>query len=549
MQKGSSPSLVRRLFRFLWLEKKDIKTVVLYGVGVSVLNLILPLGAQAIFTNLAYGTLLQPIVIVTLLIFVVLGASGILQSFQVYLVEMIQRRIFSRITFSIANYIPKTKGDAFEKINGMELMNRFFEVMHVQKMQSLILMDGLGIVLQIFFGLLLLALYHPYLLLFDLLFLSTLGFVVFVMGQGGIATSLDESKEKYRVASWLEEITRHKKLLSGFRGSDFTMRRVDELISGYLGKRQSHFRILFRQYIGTFIIYVIASVGLLLLGSWLVTIGELTVGQLVAAEIILSGIVASLVKFGKYVESGYDLIASYEKLEAIFDLPYDSSDQKIFLKDAPVSELKMQGLGYKHDDSSDAIGPIDLNLSEGDRLVIYGRSGSGKSTLANIICGFKAHHNGSYMINGISINDLCRRELYNKFFLLDRPALFAGTLLENITFERGAENNERLVQILESFPFSKDIFSLPDGLATTVHGHVGEFSDRLVTLISIMRAVYRSPDCLVVDQTLDKLDENFRQALVKYLDKVCPDMILVFLTSDEDVAKLFPNHIDLEDLC
>ncbi|MCP5468419.1 MAG: ABC transporter ATP-binding protein [Deltaproteobacteria bacterium] len=538
--------IFKRLIRLLWLEHREIKLVLAYGVAFSFLNLVFPLGAQAIFSNINYGTLLQPVILVSFLVFGLLGLSSILRGFQVYLIEIIQRRIFSRITLSIGRFIPYTKSGSFT----VELMNRFFEVVNVQKMQYLILMDGLGTIFQTLLGLLLLAFYHPYLLIFNLLFLLCLYIIIFIVGLGGTRTSIEESKEKYKVADWLEEITRHKKIFSSPKGASFALNKTDDFIMGYLTKRINHFKILFRQYIGTFILFVFGNVGTLLLGSWLVIKGELTVGQLVAMEIIVSGITANLVKFGKYIESMYDLMASYDKLESIFKVPHNNSrDEETIYQDS-IKSIHLKNIVYHHPKIHAHMGrPLrfnDIKVSIGEKIAVFAKSGSGKSTLANIICGFKEFHEGEYLINGVSVRELPLKQVFHRFFLLEKPALFRGTILQNITMSESAEDKERLIELMKRFPYSKEIFNLEDGISTYVHGSEDEFSDRLMTIISFLRAIYAVPDCLVIDQTFDALHDDFSQGLIEYLQEQCPKMSVIIFTSNQDVQKHFSRQISVE---
>ena len=73
----------------------------------------------------------------------------------------------------------------------------------VQKASASLLVEGVSALLQAAVGLLLLALYHPYLLAFDLLLLGGIVIIVFVQGRDGPKTAIKESKAKYAVAGWL----------------------------------------------------------------------------------------------------------------------------------------------------------------------------------------------------------------------------------------------------------------------------------------------------------------------------------------------------------
>lgn len=538
--------LFKGFVRLLWFEHTEIKLVLAYGIGFAFLNLVFPIGVQAILSNLNYGTLLQPVLLVSLLVLLVLALSSVLQLFQVYLIEIIQRRIFSRVTLSIGKFIPKTRSGAFT----VELMNQFFEVTHIQKMQHLILMDGLGTIFQTFLGLLLLAFYHPYLLIFDILFLFILYLIIFVLGNGGIKTGVNESKEKYRVASWLEEVTRHRKIFSRSTGAKYALHKTDNFILDYLSKREKHFRILFRQYFGISFLFVLGSAGALFLGSWLVIKGELTVGQLVAVEIIISGIMFNVFKFGKYIESGYDMLASYDKLESIFNVSHLAKESTQTLSVDSIQNISLQNLVYSptpiHAQQGISIQFGNIQVSAGEKISVFGKSGSGKSTLANILCGFEAFDRGEYLINGISLQELPKQEVFDRFFLLEKPTLFKGTILQNITLEKGELEQKELSDIMENVPYISELFDLEKGLSTYVYGLDGEFSDRIKMIVSFIRAIYAKPDFFVIAQTFDGLGDDFRQEFIKYLEEKCPQMAVILITSDQDLVKVFSRSLNLE---
>ena len=118
-----------------------------------------------------------------------------------------------------------------------------------------------------------------------LLVLSLVGLAL--LGKGGEQTAIYESKAKYRVAGWIEEIAQDPVLLQ-LAGAELAERRADELLHGYLQARSDHFRVFLRQFAGMQGIQVFLSVGLLFVCGWLVLEGELTLGQLVAAEFVVA---------------------------------------------------------------------------------------------------------------------------------------------------------------------------------------------------------------------------------------------------------------------
>ena len=149
---------------------------------------------------------------------------------------------------------------------------------------TVLVLDGSAVVLQVILGLFLLAFYHPFLLVLN--FIILLFIVVFFVGLAGraIETSIEESKAKYAVASWLFELGEKSLNFRTARSRQWAAERADELTSAYVLKRKKHFKILFKQVLAALLLEIIVSTILLGVGGWLVVRGQLTLGQLVASE-------------------------------------------------------------------------------------------------------------------------------------------------------------------------------------------------------------------------------------------------------------------------
>ena len=164
------------------------------------------------------------------------------------------------------------------------------------------LLDGIGLILSAVIGMAVLAFYHPWLLGFDLVMMASIAFIILVLGRGAVDSAIKESKNKYYMAAWLEDIARCPTTFRTAGGTDLALERTDRLVHEYLEARQKHFRILMRQILFALGLQAVASTALLGIGGWLVVDGQLTLGQLVAAELIVTVIVRAFAKLGKHME-------------------------------------------------------------------------------------------------------------------------------------------------------------------------------------------------------------------------------------------------------
>ena len=276
------------------------------------------------------------------MLFTFLTFAAALRGLLSYVVEILQRRLFVRLVADLAYRLPRVRGTAFDGMHAPELVNRFFEIVTVQKAASSLLLDAVSIILQTFVGMAVLAFYHPFLLGFDLVLLMLIAFITFGLGRGAVKTAVNESIAKYAVGAWLEELVRHPTAFKLHSGHQFALDRSDRLTVDYLDARKKHYRIVLRQLLFALGLQATVATALLGLGGWLVIQGQLTLGQLVAAELIVTVIVGSFAKMGKHLESFYDLLASMDKLGHLFDLPTERHDKQFHLQAGVPAEVAVR---------------------------------------------------------------------------------------------------------------------------------------------------------------------------------------------------------------
>ena len=143
-------------------------------------------------------------------------------------------------------------------------------------------------------------------------------------------------------------------------GAEYAMERSHRLLEEYLSYRAKHFRILIRQIVGSFALQAVASSALLGIGGWLVISRQLTLGQLVASELIVAGMLSAFTKFGKQLEVFYDLCAAIDKLGVLVDLPLERTGGVVESPTRGPIELTLRDLRVHYEDSrtSRAGGPV-----------------------------------------------------------------------------------------------------------------------------------------------------------------------------------------------
>ena len=497
-----------RLRALLTGERHTLWVALVYSVVIGLLSLVLPVAVQSLVNTIAFGSALQPLVVLTIFVFVALGFSAAMNALRAGVVEIIQRSIFARVATDVTWRLLRVRAEAFDRYHGPELVNRFFDTVTVQKSASLLLIDGLSILMQTLIGMVLLALYHPWLLAFDVLLVLAMLGIIFVLGRGAVATSLKESKAKYALEAWLEQLAAHLVTFKSAGGAEYAVRRSQGLLEDYLSYRLKHFRILVRQIVGSFALQAVASSALLGIGGWLVIDRQLTLGQLVASEIVVTLMMSAFTKFGKQLEVFYDLCAAIDKLGDLVDLPLErGGGEAVPVATGPMA-VALRGLEVHYPDGTQpALAIRDWTIAAGQPVGVTGPNGSGKSTLADVLFGLRAPTAGTLYIDGIDLRDLPLASLRAEVALVRGVELFSGSVLDNVRLGRDL-SHAAVSEALASVGLLAELQALPHGLDTELQPHGRPLSHRQACRLMIARAIVGRPRLIVLDGALDQLDQG-----------------------------------------
>lgn len=317
------PTPTQRLFRLLNNDRRDIGYIYLYALVTGLISLSLPLGIQAVFNLVSGGLVFSSVYLLIGLVILGVLITGLLLVGQMTLVEVLQQRVFARAAFEFTYRLPRIRPDVLAAHDAPELMNRFFDVLTIQKGLPKLLIDLTAAAVQILFGLILLSAYHPVFLAFGLITALTIIGICWIYGPSGLKTSLAESKYKYKVVAWLEDVARDLPLHRHQMDSLETIDRMDDIAASYISYRNAHFRVLRRFFYSGIAFKTIITGGLLILGTTLVVGRQMSLGQFVAAELIIVLITGSVDKLMSGIDTVFDMLTAVEKIGFITDMPLE----------------------------------------------------------------------------------------------------------------------------------------------------------------------------------------------------------------------------------
>ena len=507
---------IQRFFNLLRLDKKDIVQIFSYAIFSGLISLSLPLGIQAIINFIQAGRISVSWIVLVVLVVIGVIFAGVLSLMQLRISENLQQKIFIRSAFEFAYRIPKLKFNEIHNSQTSELANRFFDTISIQKGTSKLLIDFSSAFLQIFFGIILLSLYHPFFILFGI-FLAILLYLIFKFSyQSGLQTSLKESKSKYKVANWLLELAKNNFSFKNPNHLEFALEKNNSLVTKYLGYREKHFSVIKRQFSQLLIFKAIITSSLLLIGGFLVINQQMNIGQFVAAEIIILLVINSVEKIILGLETFYDVLTSVEKIGQITDLELETETTTENNSCYSNLSINLENVDFKFDfENENVLENIDLEISQGERIIIQGENGAGKTTLIRLLSGLLQPTKGHFIINDDTYNKVNINE-YRKHFgsILYGESLFEGTILENIAFNQKIENS-KLKWALDGVDLTSFIKTLPLGLQTPISSDGKQLSSSNMQKILIARSIINEPRILFFENALDKTDSETAKKILK----------------------------------
>jgi len=540
---------LKRFKNLILIDKQDIYQIFLYSIIAGLISLSLPLGIQSIINFIQAGKVSTSWMVLVLIVVIGVAFVGLLKIMQFRITENLQQKIFVRSSFEFAYRFPKIKFNQLYNQYPTELANRFFDTLTVQKGVSKLLLDSSGAALQIIFGIILLSLYHSFFIFFGI-FLLILLYLIFKMNfNTGLQTSLKESKYKYKIAHWIQEIARNHLSFKSNTTFNYSLHKNDQLVTEYLKQRESHFNVLLKQFIQLTGFKVIISAGLLLIGGILVINQQMNIGQFVAAEIIILSIINAVEKLFSGLELFYDVLTSLEKLGTVVDLELEqSTENSNYVIDQNNITIETQNISFQYPNAEkETLKNISLAIKPKQHTLIDGENGSGKTTLIRLLARIIEPTTGSIFINNTNYKKFSA-EIYRSSIGLvtAQETPFEGTILENITCNNPEIKMDKVNEILDKLKLTDAIKALPKGLETQISSEGKQINSSTIQKIILARCIINQPRLLFLENPLDKIDEENSKEILEYLCEEQQPWTLVVVSKNNYWKKICKQRIVLE---
>lgn len=542
--------VLRLLGRFLRLERRILTLVISYALVIGLFSLIVPLTVQELVNTFSFA--IQPVMIATLAIImvVVLAFVGAFRALQYYAVEVLQRRMFVRTAFAMAQKLPLIRLQGFNP----RVSNYFMETAFMQRALAVLLVDLIHVVVGGIIGMMILVFYHPYFILFDVVLLLGSAVIFFVLSRGGLRTTVDMSHAKYDVLHWMQQISQNLLHIKATDSHALLMQMTDQLAKKYIECRRARFAVLLRQFLASVGGQALAHSGALALAGWLLSVGQLTLGQLVAVEVVVGTLLINFDAVVKSMGQVYFFFTSLVELDVFFSLPSDQRHQpptsSVALPDPKTHGIRVtcSGLGMTRDDAS-LFDNLDLNVAPGEKVAIYAKTTAARMALAKVLAGLEAPTSGTVSYNDVELRHLDSRVVNQcRGFMVDSQlSLIDGTIADNIVWRRPYISYDDVRWALRMTQLQEEVAALPLGINSNISAFGEVPAPAHILRMLLARAIIGRPPLLIFDGMIHDMQPALRDAILRRICSKEETWTVIFLSNDPDLTPLVDRRIILGD--
>ena len=335
------------------------------------------------------------------------------------------------------------------------------------------------------------------------------------------------------VGSHVSEIFRHIKIVQAFNRQASDINKFADVVEGALAVA------LQRVWVRAVLVAVVMMLAfgaiavLVWIGGQDVLSGRTSAGELVAF-IFYAFIVAGSV--GAISEVWTDLQRAAGATERLVELLESPSE----IRDGTVGEmpprqsldLVVTDLAFRYTSRPDqpVLQSLSFNVQPGEMVALVGPSGAGKSTFFDLLQRFYDVDAGSIKLGGVDVRDAKLQALRGAFgFVPQTPAMFSGSVRENLTYGRPDASDEQVKRALSLANAQTFVNALPQGLLTPLGEDGIGLSGGQRQRLAVARALIAEPAFLLLDEATSALDAESEQSIRKSVEALKGEMTILVI--------------------
>jgi ATP-binding cassette subfamily C protein LapB len=283
----------------------------------------------------------------------------------------------------------------------------------------------------------------------------------------------------------------------------------------------------------SFFVQSMSVVGVVVLGVYMISRGELTQGGLIALVIVSRQAIAPMSQVVSLATRYHRARTALKTLNQIMELPVERPEGKTFLHRSQINgAIEVRNLTFSYPNQTvKVLNNISVKIKAGEKVGIIGPIGSGKTTLGKLLLGLYEPISGMVSMDGTDIRQIDPADLRHSIGYVSQDiTLFRGTIRDNIIMGTHDVEDSTIVRAAELTGVNEFVKKHSMGFDMEV-GELGRgLSGGQRQCVALARAMLLDPPVLVLDEPTSNMDNRTEVLLRENLTKVIKNKTLILIT-------------------
>ena len=441
--------------------------------------------------------------------------------------------IIKKLRCSLQAHIGRFTYEHYTKQDTGDLLQRCTSnVEIIKKTLSHFAIHGLGIIFSICYIITLMMMQSVKMTLISsfsipIIFIFSLSFFIYIKKRDNIAYK----KEALMMQVAQENLT-GMRVVKAFSMQDYEIKKFEEKSKSY---RDENLKINFSHALLWSINDAIASAQIMfvvLYGSYLAYIGELSVGQVVLFSQYVVMLIFPVRHLGRIVSNIASLTVSIKRIREVLNAPKEDISTSGNITKLQ-GDLSFENISFSYPSSKEkeVLKNVSFTVKEGQMFGIIGMTGSGKTSLMYLLERLYSPNKGKIAIGEKDISNVSLNMLRDHIgIVLQEPFLYSKTIKENIRLSNPSSSDDAVIEVAKQASFHKDIMEFEDGYDTIVGENGITLSGGQKQRLAIARTLLRNPKVIIFDDSLSSVDTTTDAQIRASIEKIRGKKILIVIS-------------------
>ncbi|PWI32629.1 type I secretion system permease/ATPase [Vibrio albus] len=532
-----SPEILKpRQGHWFWgtlFESKQIyRDVLIASLLINVFAISAPLFTRIVYDRVVPNLAFESLWVLASGVFVVFIFDFILKLLRSYFIDiagkktdiLISSRLFSKVMGIRLESRPPSVGAFARHLQEFEAIREFFTSATISALIDLPFAIMFLVIIWLLTG--------------DLVYIPTTGAIILIIHalliQGPLKQSIEEgsrlASQKY--ANLIESLAGLESVKIFGAASQFQYRWEEAVAHMANWNIKSHKISNTIQSMASFV-QQSSSVGMIILGVYLIAEGKLTMGGLIAATMLSSRAIAPLVQLSLLSTRYNQAKSSMTIIEQVMAMPDEQEEGKRYIHRPVIhGKIELEKVTFHYPDSPYAsIRDVTLTIQPGERIAIIGRVGSGKTTLQRLIMGLYRPTEGNVRLDDTDINQLHHVDVRRNIGCVPQESvLFYGSIRDNITLGKPLADDRAIMEAASRSGVTHFTQLDPAGLERQVGEGGMLLSGGQRQSVAIARAMLGRPPILLMDEPTSAMDNRTEMHIKHQLTQLRKNETLIVIT-------------------